>query len=159
MKNGICKMCLFRKDLVCSHLIPAAPYEYCRADSVDPVRVGDGFVMHTTRQTQDYLLCPDCEDILNKGGESWVTSKLCTIERKFPLHELVISGPAACQDASGGLYFAADNPRIDIDKLAHFGMGIFWKASVHSWRGNTTKPMIQLWRLFKCHSTMVTQRR
>jgi hypothetical protein len=46
-----------------------------------PVRVGGGIVIPTDRQTQDYLLCKECEDTLNKGGESWIADKLATWER------------------------------------------------------------------------------
>jgi hypothetical protein len=144
MKRGICKMCLLEKDLVSSHLIPAALYHYLRHGNATPIRVGDGVIFPTDRETQDYLLCLDCEDTLNKGGESWVNSKLCTVERKFPLHDLVTNGPVAAEDRGDALYFAALNPLIDVPKLVHFGMGIFWKAAVHSWRGNTTEPMIEL---------------
>jgi hypothetical protein len=144
MKSGICKMCLLKKDLVSSHLIPASLYDYLRHGNATPIRVGDGVIFPTDRETQDYLLCLDCEDILNKGGESWVNSKLCTVERKFPLYDFVASGPVAAEDPDGVLYFAAQNPLIDVHKLVHFGLGIFWKAAVHSWKGNTTEPMIEL---------------
>jgi hypothetical protein len=138
-------MCLRHGELVRSHLLPAALYGYCRKEDVSPIRVGDGVVYFTDRQTQDYLLCAKCEDKLNKGGESWVNSKLASIDpRQFPLYDLIVSGPAAFADETGGIYYAADNPDIDVDKLIHFAIGIFWKASVHSWKGGSTVPKIDL---------------
>ncbi len=140
-----CPMCLATKNVVSSHLHPAALYAYCRnADDESPMRVGDGVVIQTDRQLQDYLLCLECEDILNKGGEMWVNPKLATIQKSFPLYDIVMKGPAAHADEKGGLYFAALNPEIDVEKLTHFAMGIFWKASVHSWKGNEKSPLIQL---------------
>src|SRR6266851_9837748 len=140
-----CPMCLETKNVVSSHLHPAALYGYCRnADDESPMRVGDGVVIQTDRQLQDYLLCLECEDILNKGGETWVNPKLATIQKSFPLYDIVMKGPAAHADEKGGLYFAALNPEIDVEKLTHFAMGIFWKASVHSWKGNEKSPLIQL---------------
>jgi hypothetical protein len=41
-------------------------------------------------------------------------------------------------------YAAARIPEIDVRKLTHFAAGIFWKASVHSWRGDETTPLIEL---------------
>jgi hypothetical protein len=140
-----CPMCLETKNVVSSHLYPAALYAYCRAaDDSGPVRVGDGFIMHTDRQMQHPLLCVECEQILNKGGEMWVNPKLATVKQGFPLYDILMKGSAAFQDEAGGIYFAAENPHIDIDKLAHFSMGIFWKAAVHSWKAKERKPMIAL---------------
>ena len=76
-----CPMCLETKSVVSSHLYPAALYDYCR-NSVgeSPMCVANGVVMVTDRQVQDYLLCLECEEVLNKGGETWVNPKLATIK-------------------------------------------------------------------------------
>ncbi len=127
-----------------SHLMPSALYDYLRRPDFKPVRVGNGVVTTTDRQDQAYLLCLGCEDVLNKGGESWVNSKLCTMERTFPLYDLLIKLPAVLLDGDDALYWLPDNSVIDFEKIAHFGMGIFWKAAIHSWRGNRTDPLIDL---------------
>ncbi len=145
MVKGICKMCLIEKNLVRSHLIPHAIYAYCRVNGATPVYVGNGIVSASDRETQDYLLCVECEDILSKGGETWVNSKLARMDpRSFPLYDMLVRGPAAYADDTGGIYYARDNPEIDTNKLIHFALGIFWKASVHSWTRNKTDPMIDL---------------
>ena len=79
-------------------LIPAAIYDYCRTETDKPIRVGDGVIMHTDRQVQDDLLCLDCEDILNAGGETWVSKKFATLRNGFPLYDLVTSVPPMWQD-------------------------------------------------------------
>jgi len=137
-------MCLQETELVRSHLIPASIYDYCRTANASPVRVGDGVVMPTDRQTQAYLLCTPCEGILNRGGETWTNTKLATVEQTFPLHDLLMNAHAAFEDANGGIYFAAGNPEFDFQSLTHFAMGIFWKASVHSWKGGEKDPRIEL---------------
>ena len=71
---------------------------------------------------------------MNEGGETWVNPKLATIKDGFPLYDLLMEGPAAHQDEKGGLYYAAENPHIEVENLAHFAVGIFWKAAVHTWR-------------------------
>lgn len=145
MPIGICKMCLQKNGLVCSHLMPAFLYDYCRQGEHSPIMMSGGIVLPTDRQTQDYLLCGACEGILNQGGEGWIADKLATWERTFPLYDLLTRNVAPEFDEGGMIvYSAAKNAQIKIDKLTHFALGLFWKASVHSWRGNTTDPRIEL---------------
>lgn len=140
-----CPMCLETKEVVSSHLHPAALYLSLRsAEDASPVRVGDDVIMHTDRQMQQPLLCRGCEDILNKGGETWTIPKLATATKSFPLYDILMKVPAAVGVDVGGIYLAADNPEIDVTKLTHFGMGIFWKASVNAWKAKEKEPMIQL---------------
>jgi hypothetical protein len=144
MPIGKCRMCLHEKTLVRSHLMPAALYDYCRKGEHGPIKVGGGFVMPTDRQTQDYLLCEDCEDVLNTGGERWILDKLATWERTFPLYDLLTKVPPFFDEDGMVVYLAGQNPEIEVEKLTHFALGLFWKASVHSWRGDTTDPRIDL---------------
>ncbi len=139
-----CPMCLEVKPVVKSHLMPAALYNYCRSETGSPTLVIDGVAMVTDRHLQAYLLCNDCEDVLNKGGESWALDKFARIERTFPFYELLKKGPAAFEDDRGALFYTSLNPHIPVGKLTHFAMGIFWKAAVHSWSGSTKEPMIAL---------------
>jgi hypothetical protein len=146
MENGTCKMCLANGSLVRSHLMPAALYDYCRAGGTEPIKLGDGVVMPTSRQTQSYLLCQPCEERLNKNGENWVIPELARRDGKFPLYE-ILSSQAPETNGNGFMRFsAANNPEVDVESLAHFAMGIFWKASVHSWSGRTVDPRIELGR-------------
>lgn len=123
------------------------------------MRVANDTVMLTDRQVQDYLLCLECEDILNKGGETWVNPKLATVKDGFPLYALLTKVALVFQDQKGALYWAAQNSDIDVEKLTHFAMGIFWKAAIHTWRmgreeirialGPYADP-IRLWLLGEC---------
>lgn len=131
--------------MVSSHLYPRALYAYCRSSVHEsPMQVANDVVMLTDYQVQDYLLCLECEDILNKGGETWVNPKLATAKDGFPLYDLLMKGPAAFQDSMGGVYYAAENPHIDVKKLTHFAMGIFWKGAVHTWLVGRDKIKIEL---------------
>lgn len=144
MQNGVCKLCLIDGQLVSSHLLGAALYDYCRNPGCSPIRVGDGRVFPTDRQTQDYLLCTQCEQRLNRDGETWVSPKLATMERKFPLFDLLSSRQPARAENGASIYMAADNPEIRVDNLAHFAMGVFWKAAVHSWGNGDRSTRIEL---------------
>jgi hypothetical protein len=42
------------------------------------------------------------------------------------------------------LYGVSSKPSLDRKKLINFGLGIFFKAAVHSWRGGQTKPWTDL---------------
>ena len=134
--TGICKMCLETKVLESSHFIPNALYDYCYGSGGEqPIVISSDAVYSSSREIQHPLLCKDCEDILNKNGESWMNSKLAAYEKKYPLYDLVVSGQLIFDEGDCRVFCATENPLIDADKIAHFAMGIFWKASIHSWRG------------------------
>jgi hypothetical protein len=137
-------MCLIEKTLVLSHLMPASVYDYLRAGDLPPIKIGNGMVISTDRQTRDHLLCQTCEEVLNKGGENWLNSKFARMERIFPLYDLVVQGPPDVMEKDGSAYRVALNPEIDGDKILHFACGLFWKASVHSWSGLSKEPRIDL---------------
>lgn len=144
MASGLCRLCLQNTQLVKSHLMPAALYKYCRGRDCEPIKIAGGMLVPTSQQTQDYLLCAACEDVLNKGGERWLVPRLATIEREFPFYELLRKAPPNYDDGWVAIYYASNNSEISCKKIAHFAMGIFWKASAHSWRKATGEPKIQL---------------
>jgi hypothetical protein len=96
------------------------------------------------RQIHTPLLCHDCEDILNKGGEGWLMPLLAEYDAKFQLHEILTRHPPDVVDGNAASYAGARNADIQCDKIAHFAMGIFWKAAVHSWRRATKESIIEL---------------
>jgi len=137
-------MCLEVKEVVKSHLIPSALYQFCATEGESPLRVADGVVIPTDRQTWSYLLCGECEGVLNGGGETWTIEKLATLKNGFPLYELLTKSPSESEGDSEGIFLTASNPLIDVEKLTHFAVGIFWKASVASWRRGEKEPKIDL---------------
>lgn len=144
MKTGKCPLCLQEKQLLRSHLIPAAMYDYCRPPGGHHISIGSDLVIESDRQLQDYLLCAECEDDLNKGGETWLLPLLAQYKGPFPFHNILSKFPPDIVDGDTRVYAAARNPEIQTDKLIHFAMGVFWKAAVHSWSGSRTEPMIDL---------------
>jgi hypothetical protein len=139
-----CPLCNQTKDLVSSHLMPAALYDYCRPPGGNPVAFNTRLVIESSRQMQYPLLCRGCEDILNKGGEGWILPLFARLDGTFPFHDLLTQIPPAVADGDAKVYATAQNPEIDAAKLTHFAMGIFWKAAVHSWRAGETEPLIDL---------------
>jgi hypothetical protein len=139
-----CPLCLETKPVVSSHLMPHQVYDYCRPPDGHPISVSSDLVIESDRQLQDNLLCLDCEDLLNKGGETWLLTLLARYQGPFPFYDLLVKFPPVGADGDSIVYSAARNPEIHCDKLIHFAMGMFWKASVHSWSGSRTEPMIDL---------------
>jgi hypothetical protein len=139
-----CPLCLTTKNVVSSHLIPRAMYDYCRPPGGNPIAISSELVIESSRQVQDYLLCLDCEECLNQGGETWLMPLLAQRDGPFPFHDLLTKvGPEIIDGTVKG-YATANNPDIYPDKLAHFAMGVFWKAAVHSWSGSSKEPWIDL---------------
>jgi hypothetical protein len=139
-----CSLCREVKNVVSSHLMPARMYDYCRPPGGHPISISSDLVIESDRQLQDYLLCSGCEDSLNKGGETWLLPLLSRYKGPFPFYDLLTRYPPDVVDGDAAGYAAAKNPQIHCDKLIHFSMGVFWKASVHSWSGSRTEPMIDL---------------
>lgn len=144
MELGVCKLCLNERPLVNSHLMARGLHDFCRTSNDDPIFISSKIVMQTARQLQYPLLCKECDGSLSRNGEDWLIPQLASFNATFPLYDLLQKVPPDLTDGTSGLYAASRNPEIDIAKLTHFAMGVFWKASVHSWQGGETAPLIQL---------------
>jgi hypothetical protein len=143
MELEICKLCLKDKPLISSHLMARGIHDFCRTPDDDPIFISSKVIMQSGRQLQHPLLCRECDGLLSREGENWVLPLLATAEGTFPFHDLLLEGAPGGSDGDSKMYAASRNPKIDVAKLAHFAMGVFWKASVHSWRGGETEPLIQ----------------
>src|SRR5258705_68866 len=107
-----CPLCLETKKVVSSHLIPAKVYDYLRAPGTHPIAISKDVVMATDRQLQANLLCPECEDRLNKGGEMWLLPLFATYEGPFPFYDLLTKIPPEASFEEGAAYSASKNPTI-----------------------------------------------
>jgi hypothetical protein len=81
---------------------------------------------------------------LSRNGEDWLLPLLATIGGTFRFFDILQKGRPDVTDGVSKLYAASRNPEIDTSKLTHFAMGVFWKASVHSWKRGETAPVIEL---------------
>jgi hypothetical protein len=144
VKLGVCKLCQKEKMLCDSHLAPAGLYRYCNVGEMGPVRFTNKEVTTGNRETTGYVLCQKCEALLNREGENWLLPKLATIDKTFPFYEIVVSGQPDTSEDGMSAYAAAKNPKIGFRKLTNFAIGVFWKASVHSWGLTKQASMIDL---------------
>jgi len=139
-----CKLCLQDKPLIRSHLIAKRIYSLVGTEAEDPIIVNSRVIMHSSRQTKDFLLCTKCDNSLSKNGENWVIPRLARQDGQFLLIDHLQEFQADAQREDFKIYGVCKNPQIDVAKLTHFAMGVFWKASVHSWARDRRMPMIEL---------------
>lgn len=136
--TGRCPMCLRDgQNIQDSHYLPKGAYKGFRAPSLknpNPVVVTSTRMDQTSLQIHDYVLCWDCEQVLNKKGEDWVLPMLAG-EEGFPLFNLLKKEIPMLTEHDLDTYACSQIAGIDWEKLAHFGMGMFWKGAAHAWPG------------------------
>jgi len=136
--NGKCKGCLKENvDLQLSHLIPTSVYRLLdspNAPNRNPVLITSKAIVQTSREIRDYVLCSPCEQTLNRKGEEWVVPRLATRAKTFPLFDILTAVTPEVDEPDVRAYAGANNPCLCVEDLTHFALGIFWKASVHSWK-------------------------
>jgi hypothetical protein len=133
--TATCAMCRLIKPLASSHLLPAAAWDHIRDGTNSPFLLTKDAVLTSDKQLHAYLLCDACELILSAGGENYVLPLLARQGRQFPLYEL-LKAHAESKKLTDTIeeFYVRDNSPIQGKKIAHFALGIFWKASVHAWK-------------------------
>jgi hypothetical protein len=143
--KGMCKLCLTQNaDLRESHFTPRSLYALVRSENHPPVRFTRKSIYPTVVQTKHPLFCGVCEQLLSREGENWLVPLLSKLGGSFPLRDRLMKVAPIYRDANMALYPTAENPEIDYQKLMHFAIGIFYKAAVHSWVKDCTKPHIEI---------------
>ena len=133
MTNHTCQLCQRQRPLQDSHLLPASLYEIIRKHSGAPVAIHDGVAVQTSQQIRAHLLCADCEQALNKGGESWVLRNCYRGNGVFPLARLLRDEFTQGRPLSRDMYTLCPTTAVRVERLAYFGVSVFWRAAVHSW--------------------------
>ena len=137
MSVGICKLCLEEKELHDSHLIPKGVYKSLRSEGEDATSVTATKILQISWQFHAHLLCRSCEDRLNKGGEMWVLKHMARqVPRpQFLLFDLLNESALCEADDDGRVYASTKLPQIDTAKLAYFALSMFWRTTIHEWKG------------------------
>jgi hypothetical protein len=120
-----------------SDLREQKPILPCTLPVNDPSLEPEGFGTHlgyagsaySLSRAKNFLLCRECDNSLNKNGENWIIPRLARQDGDFPLVDLLERLPADVDQEQFKVYGVAKNPCIDVRKLSHFAMGVFWKAS------------------------------
>jgi hypothetical protein len=137
---GTCRLCGASGPLCLSHLIPKRVFEVIL--SADPGQKAP--IMMTNRltvmkhgQIKDYLLCEICEDRFNKNGERYVFEMMNTPDGFRLLDRLKVAPPISFS-ATDSIVYSGTDVGLDMDKLAYFGLSVFWRAGAHSWPSKLT---------------------
>jgi hypothetical protein len=118
--TGRCKLCLKTRSLCDSHLMPAALFRLLRSKTAtprDPLLITPSVTLTTSRQVSDYLLCVECENKFQAGGEVWILSHCFRGEENFKLRDLVLNAKLLDDGVAGKLYSTKSNPEIDTDAI------------------------------------------
>ena len=138
---GTCGLCLAENINLCySDLLPKAVVRWIRMAAEpdqrnpNPVFVTPNLSQQISYRVAEYLLCPTCEDMLNKRGESWTLRNSYRGGHEFPLRA-ALSGVTPTYTLTQAEIIDARTVRgIDISKIVYFAVSVFWKASARRWR-------------------------
>jgi hypothetical protein len=134
MGVDVCRLCRRTRELQQSHFLPRAVYRRLRnprADVKDPIWMNAEIALLTSRQTKDYLLCGECEDLFNRNGERYVAQQMCN-KTRFPLLERLHVSPVFDFSLNEGVY-SGPAVGVDTDKLAYFAVSVIWRGAAHDW--------------------------
>lgn len=146
MAVALCALCLQTRPLICSHFLPAGLYRLLRDPSQKnehPVVISPNATLQTSSQMKFRLLCSDCEQRLNRNGEAYVLGRLKRGDGFPLLDRLNLALPV--YESPRLAAFRGDAVGLDTEKMAHFALGILWRASIRKWgtvRGQSTSVVL-----------------
>jgi hypothetical protein len=110
----------------------------------NPLFLTVGKLLQTSQQVKDYLLCSKCEDRFNNRGERWCLGHCDRGRGRFRLREVLASNAPRWDKNGFRLYEGLNIPDINTEALVYFGLSVFWRAAVHTWRTPGGKVKIDL---------------
>lgn len=141
---GQCSLCRTVAELQLSHLLPKGAYRRLRQRSSGPVFFDGQIAIQASDQVAQYLLCAKCEGRFSGSGEDWFLRN-CFDGQAFPLRERLLSSTPIGSAPGFRAYAARGIPDLDADKLAYFGLSVFWRSAATAWsRRGRSIPAIDL---------------
>ena len=124
---GRCALCQTPGvELLESHVLPKWAYRRIVAyvaGARNPVEVGSGIAVRTSRQVKVNLLCAQCEDRFGRR-ENYASTIVVQADGAFPALDLA-NPQRVTQDI-----VVATMGHLDIDQLTYFAISVFWRADV-----------------------------
>lgn len=115
----------------------------------NPVYLRKGFALPTSQQLTAHLLCRDCEQLINKHGESWVLRNCYRGTGKFLLRDKLINATPLFSRL-GECYLGTKSIHsIDINKIVYFAASMFWRSSIHKWKDRSKAINIRLGKRYE----------
>ena len=127
---GQCPLCLQQSKLEKSHYLGRALHLLSQEDG-EAVLMTPKRVQLTSKQLWARLLCAACEDILGVNesyAHEWINRK----DRFRLLERMNLAVPVRW--TLHGQEFSGTDIGVSTERLAHFALGIFWRASAHTWK-------------------------
>jgi hypothetical protein len=136
---GTCALCLKEDTGLCeSHLLPKALYRWIQRSmkgekNSNPVIITARQATTKSFQISEYLLCPECEDLLRLGGEEWVLKNGYRGGGGFSLQSALSKARPLAELDKASVIDGRTVPDVDVDQLVYFGISVFWRASARKW--------------------------
>jgi hypothetical protein len=131
---GRCGLCHNSRELVVSHLAPAAAYKPAQGLQVGTAVVVRRKAFFTSKQVSAPFLCKDCEQQLHRCGENNVLAQSYQPDGQFKLRELLQAARPLESRAQGTVYDVQPLLGKMIESYLYFAASIFWRASTHRWK-------------------------
>lgn len=136
----MCGLCEAESIGLCySDLLPKAVVRWVRFSAEpnglnpNPIFVTEKTAKPINFRLAEHFLCPECEDRLNKNGETWTLRNAYRGKSTFPLRDAISQAPVILSLSQTHRINAKSFPTVDLEKLIYFGASIFWKASARQW--------------------------
>jgi hypothetical protein len=81
--------------------------------------------------------------LLRNRGEDWILRKLA-VGVASPLYYALGGLEPLHNEPNFKTYSVAGNPEFEVEKIAHFALGVFFKAGAHNWPVGRNKLKLQL---------------
>jgi hypothetical protein len=132
---GQCRLCLEMKDLVESHFLSAGLWKGARTPGLknpNPVAITKKITRTTSTQIKKHLLCGECEERFNKGGECEALRWIAPGASRFPIADRL---NVAYPHESNRTFKKYSGSAVGIctETLAYFALSILWRGAVRSW--------------------------
>jgi hypothetical protein len=135
MPIDMCKLCLQTKELRDSHMLPSAVWRLLNEPGHKlnhPILMTEKLALTSSRQIHNYVLCADCEQLLNKNGEHYTIAQMRG-RRGFPLLDrLRKTTPIASFESVSS--YSGSAAGVDTEKLVYFGLSVVWRAGAYKWK-------------------------
>ena len=120
--------------------MPAALYQEL-LEPTDPIKQMIVLKRDKTHQSGEQfampLLCQDCEERFQRGGEDWTLANRYRSDGSFPLRDMLqraTPGEIRRDRFRSKVYEALKVSGLDVQQLIYFAASLFWRAGIADWK-------------------------
>jgi hypothetical protein len=131
---GRCGLCHNSRELVVSHLVPAAAYTPAQGLQVGTAVVIRRKAFFKSEQVKAPFLCNDCEQKFHRRGEDGVLAQSYQPDGQFKLRELLQAARPLESRPQEAVYNVQPLLGKMIESYLYFAASVFWRASARRWK-------------------------